>query len=74
MIDWKAPTTRFCFWRRELLAEDGEEIPSALSISEHRHNLDSDGAIWEFVEVDITPFLGQAEKINYTLGVSSAPG
>ena len=51
----------------ELLAEAGEEIPSALSISEHRHNPDLEGAIWGFVEVDVTPFLGKAEKINITV-------
>jgi len=51
----------------ELLAEAGEEIPSALPISDHRHNPDLDGAIWGFVEVDVAPFLGKAEKINITV-------
>ncbi|WP_404363707.1 type II toxin-antitoxin system HicB family antitoxin [Marinobacter sp.] len=51
----------------ELLAESGEEIPSARPISEHRQNPDFEGAIWGFVEIDVTPFLGKAEKINITV-------
>ncbi|MAB53698.1 type II toxin-antitoxin system HicB family antitoxin [Marinobacter sp.] len=51
----------------ELLAESAEEIPSAQPISEHRHNPDFAGAIWGFVEIDVTPFLGKAEKINITV-------
>jgi len=51
----------------ELLAEMGEEIPAAQSIAIHRGNTDLDGAVWGFVEVDITPFLGKAEKINITV-------
>jgi len=41
----------------ELLAEAGEEIPSALPISDHRRNPDLEGAIWGFVQVDVAPFL-----------------
>lgn len=51
----------------ELLAEMGLEIPSARSIAEHRGNPDFGDAIWGFVEVDTTPFLGKAEKINITV-------
>jgi predicted RNase H-like HicB family nuclease len=51
----------------ELLAEMGEEIPAAQAIAVHRSDPDFDGAIWGFVEVDITPFLGKAEKINITV-------
>lgn len=51
----------------ELLAEAGGEIPSAQPISQHRHNPDFEGAIWGFVEIDVTPFLGKAEKINITV-------
>jgi hypothetical protein len=45
----------------------GEEIPAAQAIAVHRSDPDFDGAIWGFVEVDITPFLGKAEKINITV-------
>ena len=51
----------------ELLAEMGGEIPTARAIAVHRANPDYDEAIWGFVEVDITPFLGRAEKINITV-------
>ena len=51
----------------ELVTESGEEIPSAQPISEHRHNPDFEGAIWGVVEIDVTPFLGKAEKINITV-------
>ncbi|SOB78476.1 Predicted nuclease of the RNAse H fold, HicB family [Marinobacter sp. LV10R510-11A] len=51
----------------ELLAEFGEEIPSANLIAEHRANPDFEGAVWGFVEIDVTPFLGKAEKINITV-------
>ncbi|MCK0164348.1 type II toxin-antitoxin system HicB family antitoxin [Marinobacter sp. S6332] len=51
----------------ELLAEFGEEIPAANSIAEHRENPDFEGSVWGFVEIDVTPFLGKAEKINITV-------
>ncbi|OHY72847.1 type II toxin-antitoxin system HicB family antitoxin [Marinobacter sp. AC-23] len=51
----------------ELLAEFGEEIPGANPIAEHRANPDFEGAVWGFVEIDVTPFLGKAEKINITV-------
>ncbi len=51
----------------ELLAEFGEEIPGANLIAEHRANPDFEGAVWGFVEIDVTPFLGKAEKINITV-------
>ncbi|PHQ14432.1 type II toxin-antitoxin system HicB family antitoxin [Marinobacter profundi] len=51
----------------EVLAELGNDIPSARPIAQHRSNADYEGAVWGFVEVDITPFLGKAEKINITV-------
>lgn len=51
----------------ELLAELGEEIPAANPIAKHRANQDFEDAVWEFVEINITPFLGKAEKINITV-------
>ncbi|MAL96525.1 MAG: hypothetical protein CME40_15740 [Haliea sp.] len=51
----------------ELLAESGEAIPSPLPISRHRSSGLYPDAIWGFVEVDISPFLGRAEKINITV-------
>jgi hypothetical protein len=51
----------------ELLAEFGEDIPTANSIAEHRTNTDFEGAVWGFIDIDVTPFLGKAEKINITV-------
>lgn len=51
----------------ELLAESAEEIPSPRPIAQHRNNAEYADAIWGFVEVDISPFLGRAEKINITV-------
>lgn len=51
----------------ELLAEMGDDIPAAQAIAVHRVDPEFDGAIWGFVEVDIAPFLGKAEKINITV-------
>lgn len=51
----------------ELLAELGKKIPAANSIAEHRANPDFEDAVWGFVEIDVTPFLGKTEKINITV-------
>lgn len=51
----------------EILAEDGEAIPTATTVSAHQSNEDFAAGTWGFVEVDIAPFLGKGEKINVTL-------
>lgn len=51
----------------ELLAEDGAEIPLAGKVSDHLHHADYQGMIWAVVEVDVSRYLGKAEKINVTL-------
>ncbi len=51
----------------ELLAEGGEEIPRAAGVSAYVNHPDYAGGVWALAEVDITPFLGKAEKINVTL-------
>ena len=51
----------------ELLAEDGDAIPEAGAIADHQNNPDFAGGVWGFVDVDITPYLGKAQKINVTL-------
>jgi len=50
-----------------ILAEDGEDIPLPVDMSEHQSNPDYQDAIWRVVDVDITPYLGKSEKINVTL-------
>lgn len=52
------------------LAEDGEDIPvaSSLDAALARHpGLAGPGFIWAVVDVDITRYLGKAEKVNVTL-------
>ena len=50
----------------ELLAEDGAEIPMATTCAAHSGNPDFAGWCWAFADVDVTPYLGKAEKINVT--------
>lgn len=50
-----------------ILAEDGVPAPSASSIDAFVDHEDYEGAIWGFVEVDVTAFSGKTEKINVTL-------
>lgn len=51
----------------EILAEDGEPIPEAQPSKAHLEGVDFDTHLVAVVDVDITPFLGKAEKINVTL-------
>lgn len=51
----------------EILAEDGIIAPVSTSIDNHYNNQDYQGGTWAFVEVDITPYMGQARKVNVTL-------
>ncbi|OQX33287.1 MAG: hypothetical protein B0D91_14755 [Oceanospirillales bacterium LUC14_002_19_P2] len=51
----------------EILAEDNAPIPEAGKVSEHQKNPEYEGGIWAFVDIDITPYLGKAERINITL-------
>lgn len=52
------------------LAEDNAEIPVACSFAKHQANPEYAGWIWAVVEVDVTRYLGKAEKINITLPAS----
>lgn len=51
----------------EILAEDGVDIPLAGSVSGHVDNPEYEGFIWAVVDVDVSRYLGKAEKINVTL-------
>ena len=51
----------------EGLAEEGLDIPRPTEIDSHLENPDYAGGTWCLVEVDITPYLGNTEKINVTL-------
>ena len=53
----------------ESLVDDDEPIPLASSIDKHRHNPDfaSYNFVWALAEVDVSRYLGKAEKVNVTL-------
>lgn len=49
------------------LSEDGAEIPVASTVAHHQENPDYRGCVWALVDIDLTRYLGKAEKINITL-------
>lgn len=51
----------------EILAEDGAAIPAAQKVTVHQANPHFEGCIWALVDIDITKYLGKAEKLNITL-------
>lgn len=51
----------------EILAEDGAPIPQAGSVTAHASNPEHVGCTWALVEVDVTRYMGRAEKLNITL-------
>lgn len=51
----------------ELLAEAGEPIPEARSLTLHASNPEYAGCTWAVVDIDVTRYMGKAEKLNITL-------
>lgn len=51
----------------EILAEDGAAIPTAQKITVHQADPAFEGCTWALVDIDITKYLGKAEKLNITL-------
>ena len=51
----------------EHLAEDGDTIPMPKTIDDYIDKIDYQGMSWAMVEIDLTPYLGKAEKINITM-------
>lgn len=51
----------------EILAEEGEFAPAPSTIDAYFALPEYAGAVWAFVDVDITPFLGGTEKATVTL-------
>ena len=51
----------------EILAEDGADIPLASQICNFLDNEDFKGFIWAIVDIDLSRYLGKAEKVNVTL-------
>lgn len=54
----------------EGLEESGEPIPPASTVGEHAGKPEFAGRIWAVIEIDVTKYLGKAEKINVTLPLS----
>ena len=50
-----------------ILAEDGEDIPTAKSLEFYLEAATEDGAILCVIDVDMARYLGKAQKINITL-------
>ena len=51
----------------EALAESGADIPTPQPLAIHQHRRQYADAIWVLVDVDISAYLGHAEKINITV-------
>ncbi|WP_432481000.1 type II toxin-antitoxin system HicB family antitoxin [Moraxella sp. ZY200743] len=51
----------------ESMAEDGDTLPTAKPIFYHQDNADYQGMMWAVVDMDMSAFMGKAEKINVTL-------
>ncbi|MFT0865305.1 type II toxin-antitoxin system HicB family antitoxin [Pseudomonas sp. CAM1A] len=51
----------------ELLAQDQLEIPRASKVGVHAANPAYVGCTWALIDIDITRYLGKAEKLNITL-------
>ncbi|MBV4538453.1 MULTISPECIES: type II toxin-antitoxin system HicB family antitoxin [Pseudomonas] len=51
----------------ELLAQDQQEIPKARKVTVHAADPAYAGCTWALIDIDITRYLGKAEKLNITL-------
>lgn len=51
----------------EGLSEDGLDIPTAQTVAHHQAQPEFAGWVWGVVDIDVTRYMGKAEKINVTL-------
>ncbi|MNV93440.1 hypothetical protein D3C71_1881310 [compost metagenome] len=51
----------------EILAEDGSPIPPATKVTLHAADPKYAGCAWALVDIDVTKYLGKAQKLNITL-------
>ncbi|MCY1559026.1 antitoxin of bacterial toxin-antitoxin system [compost metagenome] len=51
----------------EILAEEGAPIPVAKKVTFHAANPGYAGCTWALVDIDVTRYMGKAEKLNITL-------
>ncbi len=49
------------------MSDDNEPLPVAKTVEFYREKKDYAGRVWALVDIDITKYLGKAEKINVTL-------
>ena len=51
----------------EILAEDGAAIPTARKVTLNAANPEFAGCTWALVDIDVTKYMGKAERLNITL-------
>lgn len=51
----------------EGISEDGEEVPTPHSLKDLQADPEYAGVAWAIVDIDVTRYMGKAEKINVTL-------
>lgn len=51
----------------ESFVEDDEDIPSASDMKSLSNDPEYSGGIWALVDIDITQYLGKADRLNITL-------
>lgn len=51
----------------EILAEDSEDIPLPSEASKYLNDEEYKSFIWAVVDIDVSRYLGKAEKVNVTL-------
>lgn len=51
----------------EILAEAGERIPEASRVTLHAANPEYAGCTWALIDIDVSKYMGKAEKLNITL-------
>jgi len=49
------------------MSDDDEPLPVAKTVEYYRKKKEYAGRVWALVDIDITKYLGKAEKINVTL-------
>ena len=49
------------------MADDGDDIPMASSISKYLNDPEYAGMTWALVSVDVSRYLGKTQKVNITL-------
>lgn len=51
----------------ESMVEEGEDIPHASRLDELTHKEEYSGGVWFIIDVDLTKYMGQVDRLNITL-------